>query len=184
MSTGVFFGLRNARSGHPVYKPPNPPLRFLILPVLALGVQFWALSRDDGSHRFELMGLSFLLLALFALRNRKHGPMLLLLLGACLNMAPMLLHHGYMPITPESLSALYPSHQGNWPIGLTHYGSKDIIVNAADSPLWFLGDVFALALGFSMSTAFSIGDIVILGSFLWAIYHFIGRQANPFSAAS
>ena len=184
MGTGVFFGLRNARSGHLAHELPGLPLRSLFLPVIALGVQTWALTRDDGSHRLELMGLSFVLLAVFALRNRKHPPMLLLLAGACLNMAPMLLHHGYMPITPDTLSTLNPSYHGAWPIGLTHYGSKDIIVNAADSPLWFLGDVFALALAFPMSTAFSIGDIVILGSFLWAICHFMGRQPNQFSTAS
>ncbi|MBI5877273.1 MAG: DUF5317 domain-containing protein [Chloroflexi bacterium] len=153
-------------------------MRAIYLPFVALGVQAWALRGDDGSHRLGLMALSFVLLFAFTWQNRKHRPMLLLLAGLLLNMAPMLLHNGYMPITPETLATLFPSAPENWPLGLVRPGSKDIVASAADSPLWFLGDVFALASPFPMPTAFSIGDLVIMGGYLWSAIHFTGQTTS------
>lgn len=178
VGTGTAAGLWKFRGRLSTPHHDATRLHAITLPFIALGMQFWALVRDDGSHRLALMGMSFLLLSAFSLRNRSQRPLLLLLLGTVLNFAPILVHDGYMPITPETMAALFPGHSGPWTVGLTRPGSKDVIVNAADSPLWFLGDVFAIGSPFPMPTAFSIGDIVILVSYLWAVFHFAGRQTN------
>ncbi len=177
VSAGVATGAWKLHA-RPAARPAAPHLHAIYLPFIAVGMQGWTLLRDDGSHRLAFMAASFLLLAIFALRNRGHRPLLLLLLGAALNIVPMLIHDGYMPITPQTLTALFPAHTGPWIVGLTRPGSKDVIVNAADSPVWFLGDVFAIGSPFPMPTAFSIGDIVIMIGYLWAVFHFVGRQTN------
>src|SRR5262245_38752304 len=78
-----------------------------LLPPLAFCLQAVILHWDDGSHRLGLMVLSFALLLQFTWQNRSHRPMCLLFVGLMLNLAPIVVHHGYMPMLPETMATLF-----------------------------------------------------------------------------
>lgn len=141
--------------------------------LLALGLQFVALSRAGGTERVALFMLSQGLLALFFVANVKCKPLRLIAIGFLLNLLPIVLNGGYMPITSEAMSRLHPeTSAAQWTTGLVRPGSKDIVSAAAETPFWFLGDVLVLSRPFPLPTAFSLGDIVILIGFGWTVYHF------------
>ncbi len=160
-----------------------PSLRLALLPVLGLGLQFLALRSAGGWERLTLFALSQVLLLLFFAVNFQSAPLRLLALGFALNLLPMVANCGYMPITPEAVAQLYPQmHVEQLRDAIVRVGSKDVILPAAQAPFWFLGDVFVLGSPFPLPTAFSLGDIIILIGFGWAVYRFslpVGANHEP-----
>ncbi len=153
--------------------PAIPVLRLWLLPFIGLALQFGALRWAGGTERIALFALSQALLVLFFGANFKYAPLRLLALGFVLNLLPILLNGGYMPITPEAMASLNPGTRAEqWISGLTRAGSKDIVVSAGEAPFWFLGDVFVLSRPFPLPTAFSVGDVIILIGFGWTVYQF------------
>lgn len=154
-----------------------PSLRIVPLPIVGLGLQLVALRWPGGMERLALLALSQVLLLTFFAVNFKYAPLRLLFVGFALNLLPMLLNGGYMPITPEAMVSLYPgTSPQQWSSGLVRAGSKDIVLPAEVAPLWFLGDVFVISKPFIFPTAFSIGDLIIVVGFGWAVYQFTSNR--------
>jgi hypothetical protein len=148
-------------------------LKLAPLAIVAFGLQLVALRWSAGMERVGLFGLSQVLLLTFFGMNFKRKPMRALAIGFLLNLVPMLFNGGYMPITQTAMVELHPgTNIADWQIGLVRPGSKDIVVSATDAPFWFLGDVFVVGRQFRLPTAFSLGDLLILIGFGWAVYSF------------
>lgn len=160
-----------------------PALRLVPLPLLGLLLQLLALRWAGGVERFALLVASQALLLAFCLANWRYSALRLLMLGFSLNLLPMLLNGGYMPITPEAMSAVVGPQKAEAVIsGLARAGSKDIVLPLAESRLGFLGDVFVLPYPFMFATAFSAGDVLILLGFGAAVYQFTAHQGGRIGA--
>ena len=169
------------RGGKGNFAPITP--RLAILPVLGLGLQFLALQWTGGIERFVPLALSQALLLMFFVTNWNHRPLRLIAAGVLVNLIASISNGGYMPITPQAMSGLHPeTNVVQWSTGFIHAGSKDIVLPAAQSSFWFLGDVFVLRRPFPMPTAFSLGDVAIVVGFSWTVYRFClpgGVQHEP-----
>ncbi len=160
-----------------------PSLRFMPLPLFGLGLQVIALRWAGGAERLVLFILSQIFLLIFFAANFQHTPLRLLLVGFALNLLPMVLNGGYMPITPEAMASLYPGTSAQqWPSGLIRAGSKDVVLPAEAAPFWLLGDVFVIGRPFAFPTAFSLGDMIILIGFGWTVYWFTSNRGVPYGA--
>jgi hypothetical protein len=119
---------------------------------------------------------SQVLLLLFAWLNRRLPGFWLLGLGLFANLLVISLNGGLMPLMPENASRLLPAGS---PISLqlgerVGFG-KDILLEKADTRLWFLGDVFMLPEAFRYPLAFSFGDILISVGAFWLLW----KQGSP-----
>jgi hypothetical protein len=144
------------------------PVRYAWLPLAAVGSQLalvFFTHSDTGVSSFSRVGV---LLATyggligFLLLNRRLPGAGFLLLGAGLNAAVMAANGGYMPITPEALAR--SGHEGQIVTrdgSLFVYGSKDIVLEAEDTRLGFLSDVFGIPEELPFSATFSLGDVLI-----------------------
>src|SRR5438477_1762150 len=152
--------------GWRIVKPGNgsmalPSLHLLPLPLLGLLLQFLALRWASGSERFALIVASQSLLLAFCAANWRYSALRLLSLGFLLNLLPMLLNGGYMPVTPDAMRAVVGPLKADFVIsGLVRSGTKDLVLPMSESRLGFLGDVFVLPYPFMFATVFSPGDVL------------------------
>lgn len=86
-------------------------------------------------------------------------------LGLLLNLSVILPNGGWMPITPQTASRIYPAvPASSWRIGERLGSSKDVVFRLRDIRLEWLSDRFVLPIG--PKIAFSLGDIFLaLGAF-------------------
>ena len=156
-----------------------PSLRLLPLPLLGLLLQFLALRWAGGPERLALIVASQSLLLAFCLANWRYSALRLLSVGFMLNLLPMLLNGGYMPITPEAMRAIVGPSKADFVIsGLARSGTKDLVLPMSESNLGFLGDVFVLPYPFMFATAFSPGDVLILLGFGAAVHQFTSQPGG------
>ncbi|HEX9898864.1 MAG TPA: DUF5317 domain-containing protein [Candidatus Methylomirabilis sp.] len=144
------------------------PVRGAWLPLVAVGLQlaFVFFSHADpgvpSSVRVGVLLATYGGLIGFLLLNRRLPGVGFLLLGASLNAAVMAANGGYMPITPEALAR--SGHEGQIVTrdgSLFVYGSKDIVLEAGDTRLGFLSDVYGIPEELPFSATFSLGDVLI-----------------------
>ncbi len=119
-----------------------------------------------------LMGISYSFLLLGVVNNLNLWGFRLLLVGLLLNLAALLVHGGYMPVTPEALLEAGFSPEAHLESGSYLVGSKSILLARKDTRVWFLTDVFPLAA--PVRRVFSIGDVIVataalvlLGQIIW-----------------
>ncbi len=143
-------------------------VRHAWLPLVAIGLQvgFVAFSHADpavpSSVRVGVLLGTYGGLVGFLLLNRRLPGAAFLLLGAGLNAAVMAANGGYMPITPEALAR--SGHEGQAVArgdDVFVDGSKDIVLEAEDTRLRFLSDVFGIPEELPFSATFSLGDVLI-----------------------
>jgi hypothetical protein len=79
----------------------------------------------------------------------------LIVAGALLNLAVILVNGGQMPASPDALAAL----TGVAAVPTTDFSNSVLAVPG--TPLWFLGDVFVLPRPFPFANVFSFGDVLI-----------------------
>lgn len=159
-------------------RSPGAPLRLLFLPFAGLLIQILSLRWSGGIERVGLFTVSQILILTFIAANWSLVPLRLFATGLFLNLLPMLANGGYMPITPETMAQIHPgSTAADWTIGLVRAGSKDIVLNAAQAPFWFLGDIFVLGSPFPLPVAYSLGDTILLLAFGWAAYSYPPMRA-------
>jgi len=114
---------------------------------------------------------SQLLLLLFAWLNRRLPGFWLLGLGLLANFIAISLNGGMMPLMPENAARLMPADcSATLQMGERVGFGKDILLDKANTRLWFLGDVFMLPEIFRYSLAFSIGDILISTGAFWLLW--------------
>lgn len=143
-------------------------VRHTWVPLLAFGLQaslvlFPSRQLALPSHgRSAVLLITYCGLIGFLLLNRALPGVRLLVLGTFLNAAVMTANGGYMPVTTEALAR----------VGHTAYvivegddrfvsRSKDIVLDKADTRLWFLSDVFGIPKTAPFSSNFSPGDLLI-----------------------
>ena len=114
---------------------------------------------------------SQLLLLLFAWLNRRLPGFWLLGLGLLANFIAISLNGGMMPLMPENAARLMPADSSaTLQLGERVGFGKDILLDKANTRLWFLGDVFMLPEIFRYPLAFSIGDILISTGAFWLLW--------------
>ncbi len=143
--------------------------------LLALVLEAIALSPAgvdlaDPLRRALIMG-GYALALVFIIQNRRSRGMQIIGLGLVLNLAPMLLNGGLMPVTAEKLAEAGLSSR----ITDVHPGeavprTKDVLRDAGHAPLAFLGDRIVLPRGpvVHLHGLASPGDFVILAGVLVA----------------
>jgi hypothetical protein len=148
-----------------------PDLRLTWLVILVFLPQFFTfylpLTRksipDKGAS--IALAVSQVIFLFFAWANRRQPGFWILGLGLLLNLAVILPNGGWMPITPQTVSRIYPdSPTSSWRIGERLGTSKDIVLRPKDIRLEWLSDRFVLPVG--PKAAFSFGDVLIsIGAF-------------------
>lgn len=99
--------------------------------------------------------------SVFVFLNKDLSGMKMLALGGAANLAAIISNGGVMPTLPRAATIA----------GLT--SASDGFSNSAvatGSPLWFLGDVFAIPAGIPLANVFSIGDVLLLAAGLAMVW--------------
>ncbi len=122
---------------------------------------------------------SLLLLLIFTWQNRAVTAFYVMGLGLLLNLAAIGLNGGLMPISPETISQLYPTDQLNavekgHQLGYT----KDIVLPVAETRLELLADRFILPDWSPIPVAYSIGDVVMAIGVIWLLWQCGGSSVG------
>jgi len=112
---------------------------------------------------------SHLLLLGVVWANRHSPGMRWIGLGLLLNTAALVANGGWMPVSPEAVSAVGYAHLVPDVVsGLRFPQSKNIVLAIEETNLPFLSDVFVLHRPFPFPSVFSPGDILVaVGAFMW-----------------
>ena len=166
-----------------------PPLRSAWVVFLVLAAQSLAVVVLKESHlgaAKSVLVASYLVLLLALVRDLRRPAIALIFVGASLNFAVISANGGLMPISPETLSRIASSVNGNHisPGGPLPF-NKDILREADNTRLRWLSDtlVFPRPLR-GVPVAFSVGDVLIalgiLGlSVTWLAAIMRTRSARP-----
>lgn len=113
--------------------------------------------------------VSQLLLFGFALLNRNHQGMKILMIGTLLNFVVMVLNGGFMPISPQTAGRLVPSELlSDVPPG-SRFGPKDILLLPEQTRFEWLADRFLPPVWSPYQVAFSLGDVFIAVGVFWLL---------------
>jgi hypothetical protein len=103
----------------------------------------------------------------FVWLNRGVPGVPLAAVGGGANLAAIAANGGVMPARPEALARA----------GLTDVAGRfENSAAAADAPLWFLGDVFAIPAGWPGANVFSVGDVALLLAVVWFAHRASGSR--------
>jgi len=188
VALGLTCGYLHARlSNHP-YQAIDVRHTWLVL--AAYLPQFFAFFLPATRSAFPsdwvpvvLVGSQILLL-LFTWLNHRLPGFWLLGLGLFANMLVISLNGGLMPLMPENAARLLPAGSSAvLQLGERVGFGKDILLERADTRLWFLGDVFMLPEVFRYPLAFSFGDILISVGAFWLLWK-LGSPRHYFKEVS
>jgi len=157
-------------------------LRHSYLIPLALGIQVMIFSawwhRQVGASLLSdaLYILSLALTAVFCALNWRVPGVLALGLGLMLNAAVILANGGHMPASLQALriAGIVDSREAFEAMRITNSSLID-----ATTPLWFLGDVFAVPKQAPLANVFSIGDVLIGVGACWFLWANMRVPGNP-----
>lgn len=105
--------------------------------------------------------LTYVGAALFVWVNRALPGMGVIALGGGANLAAIVGNGGVMPTLPSAATTAGFAHAVD--------GFQNSAVSTG-SPLWFLGDVFAIPAGIPLANVFSIGDVLLLAAALTMVW--------------
>ncbi len=150
------------------------------LTFIALGIQIGAVYvREPAWLASTLLVTSYLLLVAVVVANLRLPGLAALGLGLVANMVAITANGGYMPVTPEAVArAGLQELVTVTDAGIRVFGSKDIVLPAAETRLWILSDILVLKHPFP--TILSIGDLLLAVGAFWFIYATLhaGRPAE------
>jgi len=143
---------------------------FAVIPqLLVFQIPFTSGWFSDGWAAGVLVA-SQLVLLVFIWFNRDKLGMKILGVGLALNLLVIALNKGLMPISPETVLALYPEMPiSAWQIGFRPGRSKNILLPAGDTRLAWLSDSILLPEWFPWARALSLGDLVIVLGVVWLL---------------
>lgn len=172
VSAGLLVGPIWARVQKLRYEPPV--LHHLWLVFVAFLPQYIAIylpARGSAPNWASALCLtvSQLLLFGFALLNRNHQGMKVLMIGAFLNFLVMSANGGFMPLSPQTASRLVTENGAlNMPLG-SRFGNKDILLSPQQTRLEWLADRLLPPVWLPYQVAFSLGDIFIAAGAFWLL---------------
>jgi hypothetical protein len=161
----LVLGGRPARLGQARFRASYLILLALILQILIFS-RWWQGQSGLGAMAAPLYVVSMVLLIVAVWLNRRVPGMALLGVGLALNAAVITANGGHMPASFQALQTA----------GLLEPGASFETLRVTNSslitegtPLWFLGDIFALPKPFPLANVFSVGDILIAAGASWFI---------------
>ena len=144
---------------------------YLILLALVLQVLVFSTWWQERVARAFLTDtlymLSMLLLVLAIWLNRRVAGITLLGSGLLLNTVAILVNGGHMP---TSLWALRTAGIVDPQATFESIRATNSSLIDGNTPLWFLGDVFAIPKQIPLANIFSVGDVLIEIGGIWFIY--------------
>ena len=143
-------------------------LSWLVPVALALQmVMTRALGTDVPGWVLPVHALSYALLSVVILANRRRGGVGVLGAGLALNALVIFSNGGLMPQSPETLHVMHGGRvlESGQPVPRT----KDIVLPREQTRLWWLSDVLTWPPGFPLRGVFSIGDVTLAAGLAWAI---------------
>lgn len=147
------------------------------LVILAFIPQFiaflWPATRNSLPVQLVsiLLVSSQLILLIFSILNIRKVSFWPMIAGLFLNFLVIVLNGGWMPISPETVQRLLPNAQaGSWAIGSRLGHGKDVVLNIADTRLWFLSDRLMLPDWIHYRVAFSVGDVLMSIGAVWLLW--------------
>ena len=139
----------------------------LVLAALAIQIlvfSSWWQERVPRPWGSLLYSLSMLLLLVVIWQNRGIPGLPMLGLGLLLNAAVILANGGRMPASPAALAtAGFADILAASPSGQV----ANSVLMTPTTPLWFLGDVFAVPESWPLANVFSLGDTLITIGAIW-----------------
>ena len=150
----------------------NVAIRQSPLILLALALQIVIFShwwQTTVASRLITSGLYLLSLALLlwvGWLNRRLPGLGLLLLGLFFNALVIFANGGAMP---ASLWAMQTAGIVDSQATFETMRTANSAVAGPGTPLWFLGDVFAIPRAFPLANVYSVGDILIAGGGIWFV---------------
>lgn len=155
------------------------PWRFVWLAPVAFGLQL-VVVYGLGSYGHREVGAllhltSYAALGVLIWANRMAAGTWIIGLGLTLNFLVIAANGGYMPVSPEALLAQGEGALAALPSGTILAGSKDILLERADTRLWFLSDVITVPWLPFWQRAFSIGDVVLAVG----LFHLVQAEMLP-----
>lgn len=127
--------------------------------------------------RVLLLLVSYVMVAIFLLLNRRVPGMWLFAIGFLANWAVILANGGYMPITYEALASAGLGHAAaSAAPGTLVFGSKDVLLPFAETRLGWLSDIFVIPPPFPVPSVFSIGDVFIALGIFWLVPGALGSR--------
>ncbi len=180
---GFIAGLARAMIGKRPYRAPQIHLIWLV--IVAFIPQFFAFrlaqtrfSLPNSWIPAVLLGTQAILLVFVAL-NLKAPGFWAIGMGLAANFLVILLNHGMMPISPETVRTLQgPNMNASMmQLGVRYGVGKDIILNPGDTRFWFLSDIFVLPISKAYKVAFSAGDVLIAAGVFWLLWSLGGPNS-------
>ena len=147
-------------------------LRDRWLLVLALAAQIVVIevvSQASGTARVVHV-LTYALAGLFVVRNRRVPGLLLLGVGAALNVLTIGVNGGTLPADAGALARAGIEPEPG------EFVNSGVL---ADAHLWFLGDVFAWPEPMPFANVFSVGDVLIVAGAVWGAHRICRRADAP-----
>ena len=112
-----------------------------------------------------------IVLLVFVWLNRAQPGFWLLGAGLGLNLLVIVANGGWMPVSPQVISALFSDVSGAaLELGERVGWSKDILLLPTQTRLWWLSDCMLLPSWFPQQAAFSLGDVLIAIGAFWALW--------------
>src|SRR3954471_9117186 len=154
-------------------------------PVALLGLAFQALifsspvAASVGRLGPSLYVVSTALVLMSLIVNFRQPGFWLIVVGAMLNFAAIVVNGGFMPASPDAVAAL----RGVVALPTTEYTNSAIATGS--TTLGFLGDVFVLPRPMPFANVFSLGDLLIgIGGAWFVIGTMHGRGVPAASVAA
>lgn len=120
---------------------------------------------------------SLIILIAFSLFNIRKTSFWPVAAGFLLNTLVILLNGGWMPISPQTIQKILPvSSTDVMKIGERVGYSKDILLSAEETRLWFLSDWLTLPEWVHYGVAFSVGDLLIFFGVTWLLWSLGGKE--------
>ena len=174
IAAGWLCGLVRSRITGQPYRVPELKKIWLVLaavlPQLLIFQIPYTANWFSSTWAAGILVASQLVLLAFIWFNRDQVGIIILGLGLALNLLVITLNKGLMPISPETVQALYPDIPlSPWQIGARPGWSKNILLLVEDTRLAWLSDSILLPEWFSWTRALSPGDLFIALGVFWLL---------------